>query len=109
MADGGYQRAYADAVATYLGLGVSRLATSMNSIVYLGSKHGDQATNICSRVKRFRWPGTSLKPIRFQMPAGDVDVGLCNMSKAADRMSRRAQSASVSKRMLHRVLRWLAH
>ena len=77
--DGGSQE-YADAIATYLGLGVSRTADLMNSIV-TWSNSRDQARNLFARQAiPMAWDFVEVNP--FADAAGDVNVALTTMSKA---------------------------
>ena len=73
--------AYADAVATYLGLALSRFADRNNSLctwdaAQLEPKHRQGVLHerlqlgICSRGKQYQWRGTSLRPTRSVIPAG---------------------------------------
>jgi putative DNA methylase len=77
--DGG-TRAYADAIATYLGLGVSRTTDLMNSMV-TWSNSRDQARNMFSRQAiPMSWDFAEVSP--FAGAAGDVGVALTTMSRA---------------------------
>jgi len=79
IVDGGTP-AYADAVATYLGLGVSRTTDLMNSLV-TWSNSRDQARNLFSRQAiSMAWDYVEVSP--FAGAAGDVGVALATMSKA---------------------------
>ncbi len=79
ITDGG-DAEYADAVATYLGLGVSRTADLMNSIV-TWSNSRDQARNLFARQAiPMVWDFVEVSP--FANAAGDVGVALTTMSKA---------------------------
>jgi putative DNA methylase len=79
IADGGTP-AYANAVATYLGLGVSRTTDLMNSMV-TWSNSRDQARNLFSRQAiPMAWDFVEVSP--FAGAAGDVGVALTTMSKA---------------------------
>ncbi|TKV28548.1 DUF1156 domain-containing protein [Arthrobacter sp. NamB2] len=79
LADGG-ESAYADAIATYLGLGVSRTTDLMNSIV-TWSNSRDQARNLFARQAiPMAWDFVEVSP--FAGAAGDVGVALATMSKA---------------------------
>lgn len=78
-ADGGSD-AYANAVATYLGLGVSRTTDLMNSMV-TWSNSRDQARNTFSRQAiGMAWDFAEVNP--FAGAAGDVGIALATMSKA---------------------------
>ncbi len=79
LGDGG-SVARADAVATYLGLGVSRTTDLMNSMVTWSSGR-DQARNLFSRQAiPMAWDFVEASP--FAGAAGDVGVALATMSKA---------------------------
>ncbi len=79
IADGG-DPAYADAVATYLGLAVSRTTDLMNSIV-TWSNSRDQARNLFARQAiPMAWDFVEVSP--FARAAGDVGVAVATMSKA---------------------------
>ena len=79
IADGG-DPAYADAVATYLGLAVSRTTDLMNSIV-TWSNSRDQAPNLFARQAiPMAWDFVEVSP--FARAAGDVGVAVATMSKA---------------------------
>lgn len=77
--DGGSDE-YADAVATYLGLGVSRTTDLMNAIV-TWSNSRDQARNLFARQAiPMAWDFVEVSP--FAGAAGDVAVALATTSKA---------------------------
>ena len=77
--DGGTGQ-YADAIATYLGLGVSRTTDLMNSLV-TWSNSRDQARNLFSRQAiSMAWDYVEVNP--FSNAAGDVGVALSTISKA---------------------------
>ena len=77
--DGG-NSSYADAIATYLGLGVSRTTDLMNSIV-TWSNSRDQARNLFARQGiPMAWDFVEVSP--FAGAAGDVGVALATMSRA---------------------------
>lgn len=79
VSDGG-SREYADAIATYLGLGVSRTTDLMNSMV-TWSNSRDQARNTFSRQAiGMAWDFVEVNP--FAGAAGDVGIALATMSKA---------------------------
>ncbi|MGV0041604.1 DUF1156 domain-containing protein [Mycobacterium colombiense] len=79
LADGGSSD-YGDAVATYLGLGVSRTTDLMNSIV-TWSNSRDQARNLFARQAiPMAWDFVEVSP--FADAAGDVGVALETMAKA---------------------------
>lgn len=72
--------AYADAVATYLGLAVSRTADLGNSIVTWSSSR-DQARNLFSRQAiPMAWDFVEVSP--FAGAAGDVTIAAESMAKA---------------------------
>ena len=72
--DSGGDSAYADAVATYLGLAFSRTADLNNSIVTWSSSR-DQARNLFSRQAiPMSWDVVEVNP--FAGAAGDVDVSI---------------------------------
>ncbi len=79
LADGGGQ-SYADAVATYLGLGVSRTTDLMNSIVtWSNSRY--QARNLFARQAiPMSWDFVEVNP--FAGAAGDVGIALETISRA---------------------------
>lgn len=74
--------AYADAVATYLGLGVSRTADLNNSIVTWSSGR-DQARNLFARQAiPMAWDFVEVSP--FAGAAGDVGVATVTMGRALE-------------------------
>lgn len=76
--------AYADAVATYMGLGVSRTADLGNSLV-TWSNSRDQARNLFSRQAiQMAWGFVEICP--FADAAGDVAVATRSMGGALDRL-----------------------
>ena len=78
--DDGGDPSYADAIATYLGLGVSRTTDLMNSIV-TWSNSRDQARNLFARQGiPMAWDFVEVSP--FAGAAGDVGVALATMSRA---------------------------
>jgi putative DNA methylase len=104
-ADGG-DAAYADAVATYLGLGVSRTTDLMNSMV-TWSNSRDQARNTFSRQAiGMAWDFVEVNP--FAGAAGDVGIALATMAKAllnlAPNGTGRAVQADASTRSYDNVL-----
>lgn len=104
-ADGG-SVPYADAVATYLGLGVSRTTDLMNSMV-TWSNSRDQARNTFSRQAiGMAWDFVEVNP--FAGAAGDVGIALATMAKAllnvAPDGSGRAVQADASTRSFEDVL-----
>lgn len=79
IADGGSD-AYADAVATYLGLGVSRTTDLLNSIVTWSSSR-DQARNLFARQAiPMAWDFVEVSP--FSNAAGDLGIALQSIEKA---------------------------
>ena len=105
LADGGSD-AYADAIATYLGLGVSRTTDLMNSMV-TWSNSRDQARNLFSRQAiPMSWDFVEVNP--FAGAAGDVGVALATMAKAllhvAPSGSGRVEQADASKRSFEGLL-----
>lgn len=105
VSDGGSQE-YANAIATYLGLGVSRTADLMNSIV-TWSNSRDQARNLFARQAiPMAWDFVEVNP--FAGAAGDVSVALATMSKALINVPAtkpgRATQADASKRPLAGLL-----
>lgn len=76
--------AYADAVATYLGLGVSRTADLGNSLV-TWSNSRDQARNLFARQAiSMAWDFVEVSP--FAGAAGDVAIATRSMGEALDRI-----------------------
>ena len=74
--------AYADALATYLGLGVSRTADLNNSIVTWSSGR-DQARNLFARQAiPMAWDFVEVSP--FAGAAGDVGVATATMGRAME-------------------------
>ncbi|MDT0300610.1 DUF1156 domain-containing protein [Streptomonospora wellingtoniae] len=74
--------AYGDAVATYLGLGVSRTTDLSNSIVTWSSSR-DQARNLFSRQAiPMAWDFVETSP--FAGAAGDLSVATTTMAKALE-------------------------
>lgn len=105
IADGGAP-AYADAIATYLGLGVSRTTDLMNSMV-TWSNSRDQARNLFSRQAiPMSWDYVEVSP--FAGAAGDVGVALATMSRALQHLvpvvAGEAQQANASSRSLKGLL-----
>ncbi|GAA1939009.1 DUF1156 domain-containing protein [Agromyces allii] len=75
--------AYADAVATYLGLGVSRMADMGNSLVTWSSSR-DQATHLFTRqVVPMAWDFVEIGP--FADASGDLRVSLKSLTDALSR------------------------
>ena len=82
--DGTDAAAYADAVATYLGLGVSRTADLGNSLV-TWSNSRDQARNLFARQAiSMAWDYVEVSP--FAGAAGDIGVSLESLSDALERL-----------------------
>lgn len=81
LAEGGADAsAYADAVATYLGLGVSRTTDLLNSIVTWSTSR-DQARNLFSRQAiPMAWDFAEVSP--FGDAAGDLGVAVESISRA---------------------------
>lgn len=81
LADGGSDAAaYADAVATYLGLAVSRTTDLQNSIVTWSSGR-DQARNLFSRQAiPMAWDFVEVSP--FARAAGDLSIAAESMGRA---------------------------
>lgn len=105
LSDGGSPE-YADAVTTYLGLGVSRTADLLNSMV-TWSNSRDQARNTFSRQAiGMAWDFVEVNP--FAGAAGDVGIALSTMSKAllnvASGGEGRALQADASARSFGNVL-----
>lgn len=79
VSDGGTQ-AYADAISTYLALGLSRTTDLMNSMV-TWSNSRNQARNLFSRQAiSMSWDFVEVSP--FGNAAGDLSIALATMSKA---------------------------
>lgn len=77
--------AYADAVATYLGLGVSRTADLSNSLV-IWSTSRDQAVHLFLRhAIPMGWDFAEVSP--FAGAAGDIVVSIRSISKTLDGLS----------------------
>lgn len=91
--DGGTgAEAYADAVATYLGLGVSRTADLNNSIVTWSSGR-DQARNLFARQAiPMAWDFVEVSP--FARAAGDLGVALQTMGNALSRLTGRVPGSA---------------
>jgi putative DNA methylase len=84
VVDDGGSVDYADAVATYLGLAVSRTTDLSNSIVTWSSSR-DQARNLFSRQAiPMAWDFVETSP--FADAAGDVSVATATMAKALQGM-----------------------
>lgn len=103
--DGGSEE-YADAIATYLGLAVSRTTDLMNSMV-TWSNSRDQARNLFSRQAiSMSWDFVEVSP--FANAAGDVGVAAATMAKAllnvAPRTSGKADQADASSRTIGQML-----
>ena len=76
--------AYADAVATYLGMGVSRTADLGNSLV-TWSNSRDQARNLFARQAiPMAWDFVEVSP--FAGAAGDLAIATRSMAEALDRL-----------------------
>lgn len=76
--------AYADAVATYLGLGVSRTSDLGNSLV-TWSNSRDQARNLFARQAiPMAWDFVEVSP--FAGAAGDIVIATRSMGEALDRL-----------------------
>lgn len=76
--------AYADAVATYLGLGVSR-TTDLNNSIVTWSNARDQARNLFSRQAiPMAWDFVEVSP--FADAAGDLTVATASMARALDNL-----------------------
>ena len=94
--------AYADAVATYLGLGVSRTADLGNSLATWSSSR-DQTRNLFSRQAiPMAWDYVEVSP--FAGASGDVGVALDSLSGALERLpaipAGQAKQADASERPL---------
>lgn len=97
--------AYADAVATYLGLGVSRTADLGNSLV-TWSNSRDQARNLFARQAiSMAWDFVEVSP--FAGAAGDVAIATRSMGEALDRIvprlpgdARQANASSTNMRTM---------
>ncbi|MFA5607471.1 MAG: DUF1156 domain-containing protein [Leucobacter sp.] len=94
--------AYADAVATYLGLGVSRTTDLGNSLV-TWSNSRDQARNLFARQAiPMAWDFVEISP--FAGAAGDIVIATRSMGEALDRLCTGlpgvAEQASASDRPL---------
>jgi putative DNA methylase len=76
--------AYADAVATYLGLGVSRL-TDLNNSIVTWSNTRDQARNLFSRQAiPMAWDFVEVSP--FAQAAGDLGIATDSIGRSIDRL-----------------------
>ncbi|MEN4448670.1 DUF1156 domain-containing protein [Mycobacterium sp. SM3041] len=98
--------AYADAIATYLGLGVSRTADLGNSLV-TWSNSRDQARNLFARQAiPMAWDFVEVSP--FAGAAGDLGIATRSMGEALDRLAPGstgdATQASASERPFDGVL-----
>ncbi len=77
-------RAYADAVATYLGQGVSR-STDLNNSIVTWSNSRDQARNLFARQAiPMAWDFVEVSP--FADAAGDLRIATRSISQAIDRL-----------------------
>jgi putative DNA methylase len=84
--------AYADAVATYLGMGVSRTSDLGNSLV-TWSNSRDQARNLFARQAiPMAWDFVEVSP--FAGAAGDIVIATRSMGEALDRLSPGLQGES---------------
>lgn len=85
--------AYADAVSTYLGMGVSRTADLGNSLVTWSSGR-DQARNLFARQAiPMAWDFVEISP--FARAAGDVVIALETMAGAMEKFSYKSAASSV--------------
>jgi putative DNA methylase len=76
--------AYADAVATYLGMGVSR-TTDLNNSIVTWSNSRDQARNLFARQAiPMAWDFVEVSP--FADAAGDLKIATGSMAQAIDRL-----------------------
>ncbi|MGW5300921.1 DUF1156 domain-containing protein [Rhodococcus aetherivorans] len=94
--------AYADAVATYLGLGVSR-TTDLGNALVTWSNSRDQARNLFARQAiPMAWDFVEVSP--FAGAAGDLGIATRSMAEALDRLQPelqgRANQASARERNL---------
>lgn len=81
--------AYADAVATYLGMGVSRTTDIVNSLATWSSGR-DQTRNLFSRQAiPMAWDFVEANP--FSTASGSVSTATDSMAKALERLSPRAE------------------
>lgn len=95
LKDGG-KAAYADAVATYLGLAISRTTDLMNSLVTWSSSR-DQARNLFARQAiPMSWDFAEVNP--FAEAAGDVGVALETTVRALANVASTGMMAEVSQR-----------
>lgn len=95
LADGA-SLGYADALATYLALGVSRTTDLMNSLVTWSSSR-DQARNLFSRQAiPMAWDFVEVSP--FAGAAGDPGVALATMAKALLNVAADGPPGEVSQR-----------
>lgn len=104
--DDGGSPEYANAIATYLGLAVSRTTDLMNSMV-TWSNSRDQPRNLFSRQAiSMSWDFVEVSP--FANAAGDVGVAVATMAKAlrnvAPRTPGKADQADASSRPIGRML-----
>lgn len=85
LADGGEgAEAYADAVATYLGMGVSRIADLNNSLVTWSSSR-DQARNLFARQAiPMAWGFVEVSP--FAQAAGDLSIATQSQAEALENL-----------------------
>jgi len=82
--------AYADALATYLGLGVSRIADLNNSIATWSSSR-DQTRNLFARQAiPMAWDFAEVNP--FASASGDISIALSTTAEALDRLPASTQS-----------------
>ena len=107
-ADGQGAIAYADAVATYLGQGVSR-TTDLNNSIVTWSNSRDQARNLFARQAiPMAWDFVEVSP--FANAAGDLRIATKSIAQAIDRlpasphMKGKAEQADASSRDLSGLL-----
>lgn len=96
LTEGGAQaEAYVDAVATYLGLGLSRTA-DLNNALATWSSSRDQTRNLFARqAMPMVWDFVEVSP--FAGASGDVLTSLKTVSKALERLPKSYQHTSLAK------------
>lgn len=101
-------RAYADAVATYLGQGVSR-TTDLNNSIVTWSNSRDQARNLFARQAiPMAWDFVEVSP--FADAAGDLRISTRSIAQALDRLPAtglvpgKVEQADASSRDLSKLL-----
>lgn len=94
IADGGNgAEAYADAVATYLGMGVSRM-TDLNNSLVTWSNSRDQARNLFARQAiPMAWDFVEVSP--FARAAGDLSIATESQAEAIENLPTRSGADAI--------------